>query len=166
MLAIIGDRFPRTGAVAMSLMGGVGMLSVGLLGGPGLGYARDRFSADELKKADSALYEQVKGKGAPSAFLSFDSVQAIDPATLSPAKAAFAAKTAVERGSKDQKVLAMAESITPQQETIAKADIQGNRKVLKVDSFIPAGMAVIYLLLILYFKSIGGYRPVQIGDSN
>jgi hypothetical protein len=26
-------------------------------------------------------------------------------------------------------------------------------------------MAAIYLLLILYFKSIGGYRPVTIADS-
>jgi DHA2 family metal-tetracycline-proton antiporter-like MFS transporter len=164
MLAVIGDRFPRTGAVAMSLMGGVGMLSVGLLGGPGLGYARDRFSADELKKADTALYEQVKGKGAPSTFLSFDAVHAIDPATLAPAKAAFAAKTAVERGSQDKKVIELAETITPEQETIAKADIQGNRKVLKVDSLIPAGMAVIYLLLLLYFRAIGGYKPVTVEE--
>jgi MFS family permease len=164
MLAVIGDRFPRTGAVAMSLMGGVGMLSVGLLGGPGLGYARDRFSADELKKADAALYEQVKGKGAPSTFLSFDAVHAIDPATLAPAKAAFAAKTAVERGSEDKKVIELAQAITPEQEIIAKADIQGNRKVLKVDSLIPAAMAVIYLLLLLYFRSIGGYKPVTVEE--
>lgn len=164
MLAVIGDRFPRTGAVAMSLMGGVGMLSVGLLGGPGLGYARDRFSADELKKADTALYEQVKGKGAPSTFLSFDAVNAIDPATLTPAKAAFAAKTAVERGSEDKKDQDLAASITPEQETIAKADIQGNRKVLKVDSLIPAAMAVIYLMLLLYFRAIGGYKPVTVEE--
>jgi MFS family permease len=164
MLAVIGDRFPRTGAVAMSLMGGVGMLSVGLLGGPGLGYARDRFSADELKKADTALYEQVKGQGAPSTFLSFDAVHAIDPATLAPAKAAFAAKTAVERGSEDKKVIELAKTITPEQESIAKADIQGNRKVLKVDSLIPAGMAVIYLLLLLYFRAIGGYKPVTVEE--
>jgi hypothetical protein len=34
MLAVVGDRFPRTGAVAMSIMGGIGMMSAGLLGGP------------------------------------------------------------------------------------------------------------------------------------
>ncbi|MFM9000461.1 MAG: MFS transporter, partial [Opitutia bacterium] len=39
MLAVVGDRFPRSGAVAMSIMGGIGMLSAGLIGGPGLGYA-------------------------------------------------------------------------------------------------------------------------------
>jgi MFS family permease len=44
MLAVVGDRFPRSGAVAMSIMGGIGMLSAGLIGGPGLGYAKDRFT--------------------------------------------------------------------------------------------------------------------------
>jgi MFS family permease len=166
MLAVVGDRFPRTGAVAMSLMGGVGMLSVGLLGGPGLGYARDRFSAGELKEADSALYAEVKSEGTPSSFLIFEPVQPIDPTILNPAKEAYAAKMAVERGSKNEKDIAKADTLTPQQELIAKSDIQGNRQVLKVDSFIPAAMAVIFLLLMLYFRATGGYRPLSIEEAS
>ena len=46
MLAVASDRFPRTGAVAISIMGGIGMMSAGLIGGPGLGYAKDRFAAE------------------------------------------------------------------------------------------------------------------------
>jgi hypothetical protein len=92
-------------------------------------------------------------------------VQSIDPVTLDAAKKAFAAKTAVERGAKDEKTIAAAAAITPQQEVIATADIRGNRKVLKVDSLIPAAMAVIYLFLILYFKAIGGYRPLTVEES-
>ncbi|MEY3853893.1 MAG: hypothetical protein RI910_2873, partial [Verrucomicrobiota bacterium] len=49
MLAVVGDRFPRSGAVAMSIMGGIGMLSAGLIGSPGLGYAKDRFTAEALQ---------------------------------------------------------------------------------------------------------------------
>jgi DHA2 family metal-tetracycline-proton antiporter-like MFS transporter len=164
MLAVVGDRFPRTGAVAMSLMGGIGMLSVGLLGGPGLGYARDRFSAGELKEADAALYAIVKSDGAASGFLNFEAVQPIDPKILNPAKDAYAAKMAVEKGSKDEKDIATAATLTPDQELIARSDIQGNRQVLKVDSLIPAAMAVIFLLLMLYFRSIGGYRPLSIEE--
>jgi hypothetical protein len=33
---------------------------------------------------------------------------------------------------------------------------------LKVTAIVPAVMAVCYLLLIGYFKSIGGYKPVEI----
>ena len=68
MLAVASDRFPRTGAVAISIMGGIGMLSAGLMGAPGLGYSKDRFAGEALTKADPALFEQYKAVK-PSAFL-------------------------------------------------------------------------------------------------
>ena len=147
MLAVTSDRFPRTGAVAMSLMGGIGMMSAGLIGGPGLGYAKDRFAAEELAKVDQGLHDKWMSTGDKSKFLAFDAVQAIDPVRLEEAKKLEAEK----RGAEEAKVVA--------------ADIQGNRRTLKVDSFIPAGMAVAYLLLLLYFKSIGGYRPLTVEES-
>ena len=51
---------------------------------------------------------------------------------------------------------------TPEQQTVADASIIGDRETLKADSFIPAAMAVVYLLLFLYFKTIGGYKAVHI----
>jgi DHA2 family metal-tetracycline-proton antiporter-like MFS transporter len=51
---------------------------------------------------------------------------------------------------------------TPEQQTVSQASIAGDRETLKADSYIPAVMATIYLLLFLYFKSIGGYKPVRI----
>ena len=47
---------------------------------------------------------------------------------------------------------------------VLDASIEGDRKTLKWDSFIPAAMAAIYLLLFLYFKTIGGYRPVHFAE--
>jgi hypothetical protein len=52
--------------------------------------------------------------------------------------------------------------LPPELQTVMEASIAGDRKTLRVDSAIPATMAVIYLLLLLYFKSIGGYKPVHI----
>jgi MFS family permease len=164
MLAVIGDRFPRTGAVAMSLMGGVGMMSVGLFGGPGLGYARDRFSSEELKAKDAAIYETYKSTGNPSQFAVFEGVQSIDPVLLGEAKAAALAKKQLDAGSQDPKVAETAATYTAEKQTVVEADIRGNRKTLKIDSFIPAVMAVGYLLLLLYFKAIGGYRPLTVEE--
>ena len=167
MLAVTGDRFPRTGAIAMSLMGGVGMMSAGLIGGPGLGYAKDRFAAEELKKADASLYEEWKGAGATSKFLAFDEVVALDPARLEAAKKAAAANKAEKSGQPgDAAQKDLAATLTPAQQTAVDADIEGNRRTLKVDSFIPATMAICFLLLILYFKSIGGYRPITIDEQH
>ena len=53
---------------------------------------------------------------------------------------------------------------TAQQQTVVTADQTGDRNTLKADAYIPAAMAVIYLLMFLYFKTIGGYKPVHIAE--
>ena len=141
MLAVVGDRFPRTGAVAMSIMGGIGMMSAGLLGGPGLGYAKDRFTAEHLQATAPAIYEQYKAP-TPSRFLFLEEVHGLDGTKLSEAQTA-AAKT-------------------PEQKIVADASIIGDRETLKADAYIPAVMALVYLLLFFYFKTIGGYKTVHI----
>ena len=66
-MSVASDRFPRCGAVAISIMGGIGMMSAGLVGSPGLGYAKDRFAGEELQKSPAA-FEQYKA-GTPSKWL-------------------------------------------------------------------------------------------------
>ena len=143
MLAVVGDRFPRTGAIAMSIMGGIGMMSAGLLGGPGLGYAKDRFTTEHLTATNPSLYAEYKA-ATSSKFLFLDEVTGLDGTRLSDAQ--------------------HAETKTPDQKAVADASIVGDRKTLKADSFIPAAMAAIYLLMFLYFKTIGGYKPVHIAE--
>jgi hypothetical protein len=144
MLAVASDRFPRTGAIAISIMGGIGMLSAGLIGGPGLGYAKDRFSAEALKTADAAVYDTVKAEK-PSKFLFFSGVNAIDGKKLEEAKAA-------------------GDKATDAQKKIVAANQAGDRGTLKADAAIPAAMAVIYLAMLVYFKGIGGYKPIKIEE--
>lgn len=143
MLAVASDRFPRCGAIAISIMGGLGMMSAGLVGSPGLGYAKDRFSGEALAKTDAAVYESYKA-GTASQWLFFDKVHGIDGQKLE----AINKLTANDR--------------TPEQQQVLDSYVSGNRKTLKVDSFIPATMALIYLVILIYFKSIGGYRPVHL----
>ena len=52
--------------------------------------------------------------------------------------------------------------LTPDEKAVQDASISGDRKTLVADSFIPATMALIYLIILLYFKAIGGYKPVHI----
>ena len=161
MLAVASDRFPRTGAVAISIMGGIGMLSAGLIGSPGLGYAKDRFAGEDLRRSRPDLYEQVKAPSA-SKFLFFQEVHGIDGKRLGEADARLKAarEELAKQGVTDPK--AAYEKLSPEDRAILEANIAGDRKTLKADSVIPALMAVIYLLILLYFKSIGGYKPVTI----
>ena len=41
MLAVVSEQFPKGGAITIGAIGGVGMLSAGLLGGPGIGFKQD-----------------------------------------------------------------------------------------------------------------------------
>lgn len=145
MLAVVGDRFPRSGAVAMSIMGGIGMLSVGMIGGPGLGFSKDYFTAKELEAKNPAVYAEVKA-AAPSKFFGME-VTAVDGTKLEEAKKAVKENKGTEA-----------------QKAVVSANQKGDRTTLKVDSILPASMAIIYILLFLYFKGIGGYRAVRIDE--
>lgn len=144
MLAVASDRFPRTGAVAISIMGGLGMMSAGLVGSTGLGYAKDRFAGEELQKANPAIYSEYKA-ATPSKFLFFADAHGLDGKKLGEVKAAITANTA-----------------TDAQKTVQAADTKGDRHTLVADSFIPGMMAAIYLCLFIYFRMKGGYRPLTL----
>jgi MFS family permease len=143
MLAVASDRFPRTGAIAISIMGGIGMMSAGLIGSPGLGYAKDRFAGEALKQTNPAAFEAYKA-AEPKGFLFFEKVNGFDGTKLGAAQAVKPAQR------------------TPEQQAVVDSSIAGDRRTLKADAVIPAAMAAIYLVLLLYFKTIGGYKPVHI----
>jgi MFS family permease len=44
LLGVISERFPKGGALALGLSGGVGMIGAGILGSPGIGYEQDYFA--------------------------------------------------------------------------------------------------------------------------
>ena len=54
--------------------------------------------------------------------------------------------------------------LTAAEQSVQNASIDGDRQTLKADSIIPLTMAVIYLLMMLYFKSKGGYKPLTIEE--
>ncbi|MEI7819375.1 MAG: MFS transporter [Verrucomicrobiota bacterium] len=266
MLAVASDRFPRTGAVAISIMGGIGMLSAGLIGSTGLGYAKDRFSGEALKTDNENVFAQYQASQ-PSEFLFLEPKFGLDgkklgetQGTLTTArklldKGGYEAETkkiaektqaaekdatatgeklkqlkserdaiaakglkewdegfdagekrateikqqardlAVEVKKTDKQIAglktekehldalkaglekagvfktegnpninAALAALTPDERTVNRASIAGDRKTLKADALIPGVMAIIYLLILLYFKGIGGYKAVDVDE--
>jgi MFS family permease len=143
MLAVASERFPKGGAVVIGAMGGVGMLSAGLLGGPGIGYNQDRAASEYLRDNAPAVYDAYK---APSTnhFLFFKGIQGLDGSKVNPL-----------RGKP-------ADQLTPDEKEAHQADLQGGRSALKITAAIPATMAALYLLLIIYFKVTGGYKALHV----
>lgn len=56
MLGVVSERFPKGGALALSLMGGAGMLAVGWLGVPQMGKIQDHYKVAAIS---SELQEKV-----------------------------------------------------------------------------------------------------------
>lgn len=56
ILGVISERFPKGGALALGISGGIGMLSAGLFGGPGIGYKQDYASVHKLKETSNETY--------------------------------------------------------------------------------------------------------------
>ncbi len=143
MLAVVSERFPKGGAITIGAMGGIGMLSAGLLGGPGIGYNQDYFASNDLKTKAPAVYDQYKSS-TKNHFLAFPEIQGLDGTKVGAVR------------NKD------ASARTPEETQVHDADLHGGRMALKMTAAIPATMAVLYLVLILYFKAKGGYKAVHI----
>jgi MFS family permease len=176
MLAVVSERFPKGGAVAIGLIGGAGMLSAGLLGGPAIGFKQDYFASQNLKEKAPAAYERYKA-GNENSFAGFKTV-GLDGAKVGileddGTELARAGKLIVTQGKKDENHDKL-ESWWSSSKVEAKADapavkeagLFGGRMALKLTSYVPAAMAVIFLLLFVYFKSIGGYRSLSIDEKH
>ena len=143
MLAVASERFPKGGAVVIGALGGVGMLSAGLLGGPGIGYNQDRAASEQLRTEAPAVYDSYKS-ATTNHFLFFKEIQGLDGSKVNPLRE----KSAPQRTADENKV--------------HDADLHGGRTALKITAAIPATMAALYLLLILYFKVTGGYKALHV----
>ncbi|MBL8736369.1 MAG: MFS transporter [Planctomycetes bacterium] len=164
MLAVASDRFPRTGAVAISLMGGIGMLSAGIIGGPGLGYAKDRFAGEELLRTDAAVHAKFAAE-TPKAWFVFPPARGLDGDKLGAAQQRLAdVRKALAEQNVTDNATALAK-LSDEDQKVLRASMAADRQTLRVDALIPATMAVVFLLLALWFKSQGGYRVLRIGKN-
>lgn len=138
MLGLVSEQFPRGGAMTLNVIGGVGMLGVGIIGVPLLGNIQDRHIVTEIQAYDQAhsttLHDQYVGAEKTSVFGTY---RAIDPEKEAAAPEADKA-------------------------AIGQARMAAQKTALRDVAALPIVLLVSYLVLMLYFKSRGGYRPVDI----
>lgn len=177
MLGVIGERFPRGGALAMGISGGIAALSAGLLGGPGIGYTQDYYASSKLKDDAPSAYERVKSDE-QNQFLIFPEITGLDGAkvavvTDNPPGKALAEDVAIDLrdGEMNDKKLAALNNwfetverpnVETDKPVVAAANDYGGRMGLKVTVIVPVVMAVSFLLLVIYFISRGGYKVVHL----
>lgn len=173
MLAVASERFPKGGAVAIGLMGGVGMLSAGLLGGPAIGYKQDYFASKDLESKAPTTYARYS-VAEPKGFLFLPAVKGLDGAKVGVlgdqgkelANVGAALAKDKKTDANHDKLAAWWEGAKASAATdgplVTAATLEGGRTALKITAAVPALMAVIYLLLVLYFKATGGYKAIHL----
>lgn len=192
MLGVVGERFPRGGALTMGAVGGVGMLSAGLFGTPGIGYFQDVHASRELQRQSQEAYERYRAD-TEKAFLIFESVAGLDGSKVedltratpeSPAKVidqriaelqrvvdeadAGETRTSAERVESARGLIAdyqvLRAHAAEDYEPVKEAGFHGAQMALKLTAYVPAAMAVGYLILVLYFAARGGYKQEHLHE--
>lgn len=146
MLAVVSERFPKGGALTLGAVGGVGMLSAGLLGGPGIGYLQDRHASQDLQAKAPAVYEEYKAQGTNS-FLFFAPVQGLDGSKAGP----------VMEKAKDFSI-----ELPPDEQAVRDASFHGGQTALRITAAIPVFMALGFFYLIIHFRRAGGYKQIEL----
>jgi MFS family permease len=182
MLAVASERFPRGGALTIGAMGGIGMLSAGLLGGPGIGFKQDYNATKELKQEAPQTFERYRADQ-PNTFLFTFQVTGLSGTRVGvldlwqkaeKAKREEEKKEALrqleltlDRNKKEnlrawweEPPVQARDHASQDVKPIEKATLFGSRTALIWTAAVPAVLAVLYLLLLGYFKLIGGYKPV------
>ncbi len=134
-MAVASEQFPKGGAVAINMLGGAGMLAAGIIGSVLLGAAQDHTTKAGIDAYDAAHHTSFAQNYMDEKTGMFGKYMALNP---DKAAAASAGDKAVLDG--------LAE---------------GSKKdALKDVALLPLLTMLIYLALIAWFRSRGGYKPV------
>jgi hypothetical protein len=137
MLGVVAEQTPKGGALTLNAIAGIGMLTVGILGGPLIGEMQERSIESSIEAKTPGAYQAVS----KSDSYFFGTYRALDPAKLA----------------------ALPEAQSQEISTIAKTARQGS--LAKVIVF-PAFMLLCYLGLIVWFRSRGGYKAVSLSANH
>lgn len=133
MLGVVSEQCPKGGALTLNAIAGIGMLAVGILGGPVIGKLTEDSIKDTIDNKDSAVYSTISKE---------------DTYFLGKYNAVDGEKVAALEKEKQDEVNSLIK--TGKQASLARICI------------FPIFMLACYIGLIYYFKSRGGYKPVEL----
>ena len=135
-LGVVSEQFPKGGAVTLSAIAAVGVISVGVLGNPFLGTLQDHYLDKNLASQNAALHAQIADAPETKFGLTYEPLDQAKIAAL-PA---------------------------PEQDEVEKIRTANNQSTLAKVAILPSIMFLCYVGLLIYFRSRGGYRQVQLAE--
>ena len=145
MLGVVSEQCPRGGALTLNAIAGIGMLTVGIVGGPLIGKMQEDSAVAALKDEKSDIAESLTVER--QYFLG--------------------AYTAVD----SEKVAALDNGETKEGEESESSKVndivkRGKQSALANITIFPIFMLGCYIALGVYFKGRGGYKAVDLSDDD
>ena len=134
-LGVVSEQSPKGGPITINVVAGIGMLAAGVIGGPIIGQVLDGQMVRGVAAYDAKQSTHISQELATEKTGIFGTYTAIDPA---------------------KRAVAPAE----QKAVLDSIDHESRHDALFIIAVLPLIMFLVYLGLILYFRSRGGYKPV------
>ncbi|MEI7683939.1 MAG: MFS transporter [Planctomycetota bacterium] len=151
MLGVVSEQMPKGGALTLNAISGIGMLAVGTLGFPFIGTLQSTKEIQSIVN-NVEVAKLVPGlvEGGKLTVTAQKTIYEIIPYTV------------IDQSKLDE----LLNKLPPAERTTAAAKIaelrSGSKQGALADmAMFPAGMLIGYLILIGYFASKGGYKPVH-----
>ena len=140
VLGFVSEQFPKGGAMTLNTVSALGLLTVGIFGVPFLGAVKDSYDAKAVKQEQPLLFDKYSKQESffGVKYNSIKSHEVLDDMYLGP----------------DNK------------EKLKRKIDNSARSTLRVASILPVIMAIAFLLMLLYFRSRGGYKPIDLSVKN
>ena len=136
MLGFVAERFPKGGALTLNSVTAIGLLSVGIIGTPIMGAFSDNHTVNNVK----SLSEEIHAAAKTDASFFGASYESIDRVK--------ATKLAAEQGMSEE---------------IQGAVNDASRQSLRTTAIcFPLVMLIAFGLIALYYRSKGGYQPIEL----
>ena len=174
ILGFTSERYPEGGALTLNTVSAMGLLSLGIVGAPILGVAFDESIHGSLSEKEAPFVEVATTKGA---FLG-STHDAIDKAVLITADADDNKNGLLDRqehlaplGDTGKAAMnaawAWMDGLSPEEnarirDAYTAEDDKAGRDVLQFAARFPALLVIAFGLIFLYFRSRGGYKPVEL----
>jgi len=151
-LGVVAEQTPRGGALTLNAVSGIGMLTVGMLGAPIIGAFQSNSQIKELQSSRELV------QLAPASLLTDGKIYLpLEEETIY----SIIDYQIINVNELDE-ALSVADNKNKTTSLIEELKSKGTQRALAKVIVFPVIMLICYLILIFYFRSKGGYRPVEL----
>ena len=164
VLGFVSEQFPKGGAMTLNTVSAIGLLTVGIFGFQFLGSAKDTATVKFTEEKQPELVQKIQDEKITFTNKKGEQQEIIATADF------FGVPYKTINVPEFKKLIPGDETAQAAAVTALQSHLDQNvgRSVLRRAALLPILMAVAFILIIFYYKSIGGYKPVilESGEPN